>query len=63
MRTSGAWPLLGTRFVHCKGQQPLIDTAWAQPEASKGHRVGALSFWMHRDIPVDLIDVFLRWQH
>jgi len=67
VRTFGARPLLGIYFVHCKGQQPLVYTARAQPEALQGHRVSAtavsVEFWMHEDISVDLIDVFLRWQH
>jgi len=67
MCTSGARPLLAARFVHCKGQQPLVDTAWAQPEASQSHRVSAtavsIEFRMHKDIPVHLIYVFLCRQH
>jgi len=65
--TSGTWPLLAARLVDCKGQKPLFYTAWAKPETAQGHGVTAttvgVEFWMHKDIPVHLINVILRWQY
>jgi len=67
VRTSGARPLLAVPSVYGQGQQPLVDTAWAQPEASQGHGVIAtavsVEFGMHKDVPVHLIYVLLCRQH